>query len=82
MKIRYAITALKADGSRQLAFNNWACNHFDTEIEAETRIVEIEMANNSQRIKETLGADLKVTPVECYDNGDATRTYFDIPQAN
>lgn len=73
--IRYAITAIKKDGLRHLALNNWAKNHRDTKEEGDAWLRQIVDANSPEQIKELIGEDLQVTPVECYDgSGEAMGT--------
>lgn len=79
MRIRYVVTAIKADGSRQLAMNNWARSHRDTEKEMQQHLDEIYAANNDERIAETLGTDLKIEQKQCYDSGECMGTYFEAP---
>lgn len=74
---RYAITAIKLDGLRQLARHNWGHNHFDERRAAEDFIKCLYEVNSKELIEETMGTDLQVRPVECYSSsGDAVRTIF------
>lgn len=74
--IKYAITAIKKDGLRHLAFDNNSRNTYATEKEAQERLNNTIQNNNAERVKDLIGTDLKVLPVECYPGGDATRTIF------
>lgn len=76
MNIRYVITAIKKDGTRQLAFNNNHLNTFDTAAEAQEMLNHVITNNNAQTVADHVGKDLKVYPVDCWEGGDAKRTVF------
>lgn len=75
--IKYTISALKKDGTRQRALNNNHLNNFDTREEAERLLAAILKENSWKDIEQTMGTDLRVDPVDCWDNGDAKGIYFD-----
>lgn len=74
--IRYAITAIKKDGLRHLAFHNWATSHRDTKEEADKYLQAIKDSNSKETIEDLVGTELQVTPVDCYDHGEAKGTIF------
>jgi len=80
MKTRYAITHLGRDGLRVLTFANQGRNHYDGQAEAAKRLASFVQNNPVERLRDIYGEQaigtFDVTPVECYDHGDATRTLF------
>lgn len=83
---RYAVTTVKSDGLRVLAFANQGRCHFDTKDGAEKHLAAI-LANNSEStLASTFGQNFRTTmrvdPVECYDHGDAVRTVFGYEPEN
>jgi hypothetical protein len=80
MKIRFAITHVGRDGLRVLTFANQGRNHYDHRPDAERMLAGFLQNNTAQTLRDiydeqALGT-FEVTPVECYDHGDATRTVF------
>ena len=73
---RYTITAMRKDGLRHLAFSNNEYSNYITQEEADEQLKKVIENNTAERVADLIGTDLKVMPVECYDNGDATRTIF------
>jgi hypothetical protein len=80
MKTRYAITHLGRDGLRKLTFANQGRNHYDDHAEAARRLAGFIQNNPVETLRDIYGdqaiGTFEVTPVECYDHGDATRTVF------
>lgn len=80
MKIRYAITHVGRDGLRVLTFANQGRNHFDDQADGARRLASFLESNPKQTLGDIYGdqalGTFEVTPVECYDHGDATRTVF------
>lgn len=76
--IRYVITAIKKDGSRQLAFDNNSRNSYDTWEIAKEKLDNVINNNSKETVLDLVGKDLKVTPVNCYPGGDAMRTVFAV----
>lgn len=74
--IRYTISAIKKDGSRQRALNNWTQNNWETEKEAADFLAAIIANTSPETIDQVMGADLRVDPVECYPTGDQKGTYI------
>jgi hypothetical protein len=72
----YVITGIKADGLRHMALNNDGRNVHKTRQAAEDQLQAIREQTDSKTIAETLGTELRIEPVECYDNGDAAQTVF------
>lgn len=72
----YVITALKFDGSRQMALNNNGSNTHRTEAAAQAQLDSIVKHTDPETVKQTLGTELRIDPVPCYDNGDSTKTVF------
>lgn len=82
MRKRYAVTFVNKDGLRTFVSGNQGRFHFDTAAEAHSwRRAMFE--NNSQKQLESLynGCDgvtsLAVSPIDCYDHGDAVGCYPD-----
>lgn len=80
MKTRYAITHIGRDGLRKLTFANQGRNHYDDQAEAARRLAGFIQNNPVETLQDIYGdqaiSTFEVTPVECYDHGDATRTVF------
>jgi len=72
----FVITGMKKDGLRHMALNNDGRNTHKTREAAEKQLSDILNANDKETIKETLGTDLRIDQVECYDHGDAAQTVF------
>ncbi len=72
----FVITAIKADGLRQMAFDNNSRNTYTDKGKAEQKLAEVIANNSKETIKELIGDRLRVTPVELYESGDSTRTVF------
>ena len=80
MKTRYAITHVNRDRLRVLTFANQGRNHYDDRADAARRLASFLQGNPEQTLRDIYGdpaiGTFEVTPVECYDHGDATRTVF------
>lgn len=80
MKTRFAITHVNRDGLRVLTFANQGRNHYDDQADAVRRLASFLQSNPEQTLRDIYGdqaiGTFEVTPVECYDHGDATRTVF------
>ncbi len=80
MKTRYAITHIGRDGLRKLTFANQGRNHYDDPAGAARRLAGFIQSNPVETLRDIYGdqaiGTFEVTPVECYDHGDATRTVF------
>ena len=80
MKTRYAITHIGRDGLRVLTFANQGRNHYDDQADAVRRLASFVQNNPVETLRDIYGdqaiGTFEVTPVECYDHGDATRTVF------
>lgn len=80
MKTRYAITHVGKHGLRVLTFANQGRNHYDDRADATRKLTRFIQSNTVRTLQTVYGnhalGTFEVTPVECYDNGDATRTVF------
>jgi len=72
----YVITAIKIDGLRHMALNNDGSNTHKTKESAQQQLDNIIAINSPETIKQTLGTDLRIATVQCYDHGDAAGTVF------
>ena len=80
MKTRNAVTHIGLDGLRKLTFANQGRNHYDDQTDAVRRLASFLESNPEQTLRDIYGdqavGTFEVTPVECYNHGDATRTVF------
>lgn len=76
--IKFVVTSIKKDGSRQLAFDNNGHNSYDTWELAKEKKDNVINNNSEERVLDLVGKNLEVTPVDCYPGGDAKRTYFAV----
>lgn len=74
--IRFVITAIKADGLRQIAFDNNGRNTYETREEAQKHLDDVLANNSPETISAHVGTKLNVLPVDCWDSGDAKMTIF------
>ncbi len=80
--VMYAVTHINKDGMRTLSFGNQGRNHYSTGEGAASRLQTLMIANSSERVASTWGAQavgtFAVRPVVCYHHGDAKGIYFDL----
>ena len=75
--IRYTITAIKASGQREIAFAANSRSTYDTPEEAQQHLNDVVNHNTWERVKELVGDNLEVRPVDCYEGGDPKTRYFE-----
>lgn len=81
MKTLYAVTHINRDGMRQLTWPNQGRYHYETPEMAQKWISDATANNSPENLSRFFGPQaigtFEVRPVECYDNGDAVRIFFD-----
>lgn len=84
MKTRFAITYINKGGARALARGNQGRNHFDTIPEAVRHLNAIKNNNSIDTLISVYGKEgvesMGVSPIECYDHGDAVGVYVDVDE--
>jgi len=73
--IRYIITAIKANGQREVAFTRG--DTFESREEAMTYILELFKNNSLERLEELVGKKVEIRRVECRPGGESKQIYFD-----
>ena len=75
---KYAVTFKNKDGLRVLTRQNTANNFHSTKKAGETWLNSMLANSSKDTVKQVFGdkPDFKVIQVECYENGDCTRTVF------
>lgn len=82
MRKRYAVTFIGRDGLRTFVRCNQGRDHFDTPAEAHEWMRAALSDNSAKRLNElydgpTGVASFAVSPIDCYDHGDAVGCYPD-----
>jgi hypothetical protein len=77
---RFLLSYVNRDGIRTIFGANQGRNFFDTEGAAQKHMRAVLLNNAADKLTSTFGPlvieSLRVTPAECYENGDAFGIYF------
>lgn len=75
MQKRFVITSIQ-NGLRKMSQQNTGSNTYVTKEEAEQRLEGIIAHTDANKLLFTMGHSFELREVDCYDNGDSTRTVF------